>query len=89
MKDMSLSSRFRQKILCASCGAGSGGKTALEEVATSGGVPIDHFSGAEEAGLLLEHEMVVEFAPSNAACGGDGFFDGAWAAQREREGVGD
>ena len=78
-----------KKLLDTPGGTGCGGETALEEIAAGGRVPIDHLSRAKKTGTALEHEMIVEFVPWNAASRGDGFLDGARAAQLNGEGLGE
>jgi glycerol kinase len=45
----------------------SGGKACGQEIAAGRRLPIDHFSGDEDAGELLQHVAVVELAPADTA----------------------
>ncbi len=57
-------------------GMASGGKAALDQVATGWRLPVDHLARDEDAGKLIDHEAVAEFAPSHAAGRRDRFRQG-------------
>ena len=45
------------------------GEAALNEVTAGRGFPIDHLARDEDAGQTAEHEIVIELAPRDTACG--------------------
>ena len=55
----------------------------MHEVAASRGFPVDHFSGEEDARELFQHQGVIDFAPADAAGGGNRFVERARAGERE------
>ena len=61
----------------------SGGKGALDQVATGWRFPVDHLARDEDAGKLIDHEAVVEFAPPHAAGRRDRFRQGTGSKKFE------
>jgi len=54
----------------------AGGQTGGEQVAARGGFPVQHFPGAEQAGLAAHHEVLIQFRQGDTPGGADGFFHG-------------
>ncbi len=57
----------------------------MQEEATSGGFPVDHFSAGRESGVLDQTELRVEFAPADPTSRGNGFID--WAGAMASDGA--
>src|SRR5262249_2452990 len=52
-----------------------GNKAALEKIAASWRLPVDHFAGTKYSGLPAQHQVFVQLVPEDAAGAGDRFFD--------------
>src|SRR5262245_34992533 len=52
-----------------------GNKTALEKIAASWRLPVDHFAGTKYTRHPAQHQLFIELVPGDTARAGDRFFN--------------